>query len=208
MKLVLADDHALVRQCVRVCLEGVANIEVVVEASSGPEALELILKHTPDAAVLDISMPGLSGIEVMRRLQEARSTCRVVTLSMHSERELVAAAFQSGAAGYVVKSAAFDDLVRALDVVASGGIYVSPSISHVIRDRWADPESTPRLAPREREVLRAIADGRHTKVIATELGVSEKTVHAIRLRLMNKLQVNSVAELTKCALRLGLTVLE
>jgi DNA-binding NarL/FixJ family response regulator len=208
MRVLLADDHALVRHCLRMCLEGVPNIEVVAEAADGVEALDRVRALAPDAVLMDISMPGLSGIEVTRKLVAERTSTRVVALSMHNERELVMASFQSGAVGYVVKSAAYDELVRALDVVASGGLYVSPSVAGFVMDQWIRPAPSSPLSRREREVLRAIAEGGHTKAIADDLGVSDKTVHAIRAKLMRKLHVNSVAELTKCAIRLGLSALE
>ena len=209
MRIVLADDHHLVRQCLRICLSTIRHIEVVGEAANGRDAIEQVQKLMPDALVVDISMPELSGIEVAQRISsEFGERCRVVVLSMHGDREFVTEAFRAGVCGYVVKSAAYEELVRALDVVMGGNTYVSPSVANTLVDTLrrapSPPPPAPSLSSRELEVLRAIAEGQHTKAIAAELGLSDKTVHAMRARIMKKLNLQSVAELTRYALRQGL----
>ncbi len=213
MRIVLADDHHLVRQCLRICLSSIPHIEVVGEAADGARAVEQTLALEPDALVVDISMPRLSGIDVTRRVTEVLgSRCRVVALSMHGDREFVGEAFRAGASGYVVKYAAYDELVQALDTVSLGQTYVSPSVAGALVDGFvrdsAQVDRSQNLTARERDVLRLIADGLHTKAIADRLEISDKTVHAIRSRLMRKLGVSSVADLTKYALRHGFAVLD
>ncbi|MCK6544573.1 response regulator transcription factor [Myxococcota bacterium] len=214
MKILLADDHILVRQCLRICLSTNPSLEVVGEAADGPTAVAMALELVPDVLVVDVSMPGFGGIEVARRVTSALGTkCKVLALSMHGDREFVAEMFRAGAAGYVVKSAAYDELVRALEAITQGNTYVSPAVAGALVDGFvrgprAAEGSEARLTPREREVLQLVADGLHTKEVADRLGISDKTVHALRARLMRKLDVQSVADLTKYAIRCGLAALD
>jgi DNA-binding NarL/FixJ family response regulator len=209
MRIVLADDHRIVRQCLRLCLDGLPDVEVAGEASSGPEALELIRACRPDVAVLDITMPGLNGIEVARQVRDGGGGCRVVVLTMHASEHTAREALSAGASAYVVKTGALDELILAIQAVREGGLYVSPDVASVLAQptRLRDPSTnvSAALSDRELQVLRAIAEGGHTKGIAHVLGVSDKAVHSVRARLMRKLGVASVADLTKAAIRLGLT---
>lgn len=211
MRVVLADDHQLVRQCLKLCLSTAETLVVVGEASTGEEALSMARELKPDVVVADITMPGMSGIEVARRVVTEGLPCKVVILSMHSAREFVTEALAAGASAYVVKTAAYNELVLALEAVKSGGMYMSPSVASLVggMHKGGDRESRSRpLSPRERLVLRAIGQGTHTKGIAHELGVSDKAVHAMRARIMRKLEVDSVADLTRTAIRLGLISLD
>ncbi len=213
MRIVLADDHQLVRQCLRMCLSSFPSIEVVGEAADGPSAIEITLELAPDVLVVDISMPKLSGTEVTRRVvAELGGRCRVLALSMHGGREFVEEMFRAGASGYVVKSAAYDELVFALKTVMEGKTYVSPAVAGTLVDALVRPGAgarpEPELTRREREVLQHVANGLNTKEVADLLGISDKTVHALRARLSRKLGLQSVAELTKYAIRRGLAALE
>lgn len=211
MKIVLADDHHLVRQALRMCLGSFPTFEVAGEASDGPSAVAMALELAPDVLVVDISMPGLSGIEVTRRVVEGLSgRCRVLALSMHGNREFVTEMFRAGASGYVVKAAAWDELVLALQTVADGKTYVSPAVAGALLDAFVRPGEAgdPELTPRERDVLRLVSAGLNTKEVADELGISDKTVHALRSRLLKKLNIQSVAELTKYAIRRGFAALD
>ncbi len=210
MRIVLADDHQLVRQCLRMCLTSYPTIEVAGEASDGPSAVAAALELKPDVLVVDISMPLLSGTEVTRQVVKALGTsCRVLALSMHSNREFVTEMFRAGASGYVVKAAAYDELVLALQTVMEGKTYVSPAVAGALVDAFMRPGGAePELTPRERDVLRLVSGGLNTKEVADHLGISDKTVHALRGRLMKKLNLQSVADLTKYAIRTGFAALD
>ncbi len=209
MKIVLADDHQLVRQCLRTCLSSYPNIEVVGEASDGATAVSTTLELKPDVLVVDIQLPVLNGTEVTRQVVAVLgSRCRVLALSMHGTREFVAEMFRAGASGYVVKSAAYDELVAAIEAVTAGKRYVSPAVAGVLVDAVITPSSRanpdePHLTPREREVLTLVAGGLNTKEIAARLVLSDKTVHALRGRLLRKLGMQGVADLTRYAIRRG-----
>lgn len=206
MRIVLADDHQLVRQALVACLSSYPSIEVVGQASDGNAAVAAALELKPDVLVVDINLPQLSGIEVTRQVQAALGQgCRVLALSMHGNREYIAEMFRAGATGYVVKSAAYDELVQALQTVAEGRTFVSPSIAGLLVDglRPGTDGGLPNLTARERDVLRLVAAGNNAKEIGDQLGISDKTVHALRARLLKKVGVQSVAELTKYAIRHG-----
>ncbi len=213
MRIVLADDHALMRHCLKICLSSHPDLTVIGEAADGEQALRMVADLQPDVLVADVSMPRMNGIELTKRVTESHSdACSVLALSMHSEREFVREMFRAGASGYVVKSAAYDELVLALHTIADGGTYVSPAVAAVLVDSFINPDTVASeiagLTERERTILGMVAGGLNTKEIAFRLGLSDKTVHAFRKRLMNKLDVQSVAELTKIAIRCGLTVLQ
>lgn len=205
MRLLLADDHRLVRESLRTLLER-EGYEVVAEANDGREAVSLAGELDPDLAVLDVAMPELNGLEAARRLQQAAPRTRTVLLTMHEEEQYVAEALAAGVKGYVLKSQVAHDLLRALDEVAQGSVYLSPRVSHVLVDaslgrrRIGDDP----LTDREREVLHLIAEGRTTKQVAETLGVSVKTAESHRSRLMKKLDIHEVAGLVRYAIRRGL----
>jgi len=205
IRLLLADDHRLVRESLRALLER-EGYEVVAEAGDGREAVRLARELNPDLAVLDVAMPELNGLEAARQLQRAAPRTRTVLVTMHEEEQYVAEALAAGVKGYVLKSQVAHDLLRALDEVAGGSVYLSPRVSHVLVDislgrrRIGDDP----LTDREREVLHLIAEGRTTRQVAAALGVSVKTAESHRSRLMKKLDIHEVAGLVRYAIRRGL----
>lgn len=212
MKVLLADDHRLFRDGLRPLLHREPGVEVVGEAGDGHEALRLVAQLRPDLVLLDVTMPGLNGLETARALTEAHPGVRVVMLTMHADRRFVVEALRAGAVGYVLKEAGFTELLQAMRTVMTGRIALSPQVADlVIADYAAQarlaPEGATPLSSREREVLQAMAEGLSTKEIAFQLGVSVKTVEAHRKAIMDRLDLHSVAELTKYAIRTGLTTL-
>lgn len=209
MKVILADDHHLVRSGIRALLESIGGVAVVAETGDGREALELIQQHHPDVALLDITMPGLNGLEVAARVRESSPRTRVIVLSMHAGETYVAQALSVGVAGYLLKDSAVSDLQAALEAVGRGGTFLSPAISQQVAashlrggGRSADPLVG--LSPRQREVLQLIAEGRSTKEIAFDLSLSIKTVETHRAQIMERLQIHDVAGLVRFAIRAGL----
>jgi DNA-binding NarL/FixJ family response regulator len=206
--LILADDHPLVREGVRRILEARGDLHVVAEAGDGEEAVQAVLEHRPDVALIDLCMPQLSGSEAIRRIKRAIATPCIV-LSMHEECGFVTQALEAGAQAYVVKAASSDELFEAIDAVRRGRSYLSPSIAHWAVDAIAHSSTRPGsrlsgLTLREREVLRLIAEGLSSKEIAAALFVSAKTVEAHRARLMAKLNVHRASGLVRVALQEGL----
>lgn len=208
VRVLLADDHRLVRAGIRSILEGVAGLEVVGEATDGPEALRLAREHIPDVVLLDIALPGMSGLEAAAHLIQERPELRVVILSMHASEEYVAQALRTGACGYLVKDSTVAELEIAIAAVMRGETYLSPAVSkqvvsaYVRGVRDSDPPDV--LTSRQREVLRLIAEGRSTRDIAQDLGVSVKTVETHRAHLMQRLDIRDVAGLVRYAIRTGL----
>ena len=205
LRILLAEDEQIVRQGVRALLEQ-AGFEVVAEASDGREAIRLAERLHPDVAVLDLAMPNMNGASAARELARVAPSTRTVVLTAHRSDEQVLAALEAGIKGYVLKTEAMADLVRALHEVARGHTYLSPGISEtVVRtclgkgDRPGDP-----LTPREKEVLQLIAEGKTTKEVAQILGVSVKTAEFHRSRLMQKLGIHETASLVRYAIRKGI----
>lgn len=210
MRVLLADDHAIVREGLRVVLSTEDDIEVVAEESDGEKALEAIRRLKPDVAVLDIRMPGLTGIEVARKLNEDGALTSVVLLSMHKEESFVQAAMDAGVGGYVVKEDAARELIDAVRAVGRGDVYLSPRIAGSVVQalRRGPPPKAPHLTPRERDVVRLLAEGLTSKEIAARLDLSPKTVDGHRAAIMDKLAIRSVAGLVKYAIRNHLTGLD
>jgi DNA-binding NarL/FixJ family response regulator len=213
IRIVLADDHRIIRDGLAALLAAEHDFAVVGEAEDGLAVIELVAELSPHVVVMDISMPGLNGVDATRRLRALEPPPRVVILSMHSDRRFVLGALKAGASAYLLKDGGFDELAAVIRAVVAGGIRLSPQITDtVIHDyiRLAAIEDSPSdpLSPREREVLQLLAEGDSTKVIAGRLGVSVKTVESHRKQVMDKLDLHSVAELTKYAIRNGLTGLE
>lgn len=212
--IVLADDHRIFRDGLRPLLTAQADLEVVAEAEDGLQALDLCLSHRPEVAVLDVSMPGLNGIEVARRLQQQAPEVKPLILSMHSDRRFVLEALRAGARGYILKESGIRDLILAVREVQAGRIHLSAAVSEqVIRDYigLADSDESSVfsvLSGREREVLQMLAEGHATKEIAARLNLSVKTVESHRKAVMDKLEIRSIAELTRYAIREGLTPLD
>jgi DNA-binding NarL/FixJ family response regulator len=210
--VVLADDHRLLREGLRSLLSAEADMRVVGEASDGRKAVQLVQAVCPDVAVMDIGMQHLNGIDATRQIHAHSPETRVLALSTHSDKRYVLAMLQAGAAGYVLKSAAGDDLVQALRAVHRGECYLSPAVAGAVVGRCIgnDPVEEDHghdLGPREREVVQLIAEGSTSKEIGCQMHISVKTVESHRRNIMRKLGLHSVAALTKYAVRQGLTAL-
>ncbi|QRO00472.1 response regulator transcription factor [Archangium violaceum] len=215
MRVLLADDHKLVRAGLRALLESLPDVTVLAESGDGQEVLELAGRLRPDVLLLDISLPGLNGIEVARRLARLCPATRVLILSMHTATEYVAQALRAGVAGYLVKDSAVDELKVALDSVHQGRTYLSPAISGAVvagflrtGEGAPAPNELDLLTPRQRETLQLIAEGHGTRGIAARLGVSVKTVETHRAQLMERLGIYDVPALVRLAMRHGLVPTE
>ncbi len=212
IRVLLADDHTLVRAGFRTLLQNLPGVTVVAEAENGREALALIEEHRPDVVLMDVAMPQLNGLEATGRVVEAHPQIKVVILSMHPNEEYVLRALKIGAAGYLLKDAGPTELELAVRSVARGEIYLSPAISRqvvqYVRRVGSEFESLDRLTPRQREVLQLIAEGRTNREIAHLLEVSVKTVESHRTHLMNRLDIHDVAGLVRYAVRTGLIDVE
>ncbi len=206
IRIVLADDHGVVRQGFRRILDAQPDMEIVGEASNGKEALELAAKFTPDVVVMDVAMPELNGIEATRRMSETAPRTRVLALSMHKDSVYVREILRAGARGYLLKDAVDEDLIAAVRAVSRGEGYLSPGVADAVltdyRQHVTDPIDL--LTSREREVLQLIAEGKTNKEIATTLNLSVYTVDAHRGRIMEKLNLHSTGELVRFAIRKGL----
>ena len=206
-KVLLADDHALVRQGLRALIDAMPDAGVIAEASNGHEALAAARRLDPDVALLDIAMPQLNGIETAARLSQECPRTKVVMLSMHTTAQYVTAAIRAGALGYVIKDAAVDDLAQALREASQGRSYVSAAVSGHLVQALQRPSVAPgldQLSSRQREILQMIAEGHSTRGIAELLHISPKTVETHRAELMRRLAIHDVAGLTRYAIREGL----
>lgn len=209
IRVLLADDHALVRLGFRGLLRNLEGIEVVAEAGDGREALEAIRVHRPDVALVDIAMPGLNGLELTARVAAECPETRVIVLSMHESQEYALRAVQAGVAGYLLKSASLAELETAIRAAGRGETYFCPAVSKYITEhlrRGGGPVVTryDSLTPRQREILQLIAEGHSTKVIAKRLGIGIKTAEVHRTQLMERLGVHNVAEVVHFAIRAGI----
>jgi DNA-binding NarL/FixJ family response regulator len=214
IKIFIADDHKILREGLRSLMEKMGGIQVAGEAADGREAVRLATESRPDVVVMDVNMPGLNGIEATRLLLKELPAVKVIGLSMYSDKRFVVGMLRAGASGYLLKAGAFEELAVAVQTVMAGNIYLSPKVTGVVIDGYignlAQEKSAlhAMLTPREREVLQLLAEGRSSKEIASRLHVSEKTVHTHRQNIMEKLDIHSVAELTKYAIREGITSVE
>jgi len=216
IRILLVDDHELMRNGLRTLLERESDLVIVAEAENGKQAIEMVQKHQPDIVVMDITMPDMSGIAATTRITELFADTRVLALSMHPAGNIVEEMFNAGAVGYLTKNCAAGELVTAIRTIKQGEIYLSPEINlrkgHggpvISKEGGNDTRKIELLSSRESEVLQLVAEGKPTKLIASDLCISEKTVGAHRQNIMNKLGLRSVAELTKFAIREGLTPLD
>lgn len=215
IRIIIVDDHKLLREGLTSLLSRQADITVVGQASNGREALQLTERFEPEVVVMDVSMPDLNGIDATRQILSRSRNTKVLGLSMHSDRQFVAEMFRAGACGFLLKDSAFEELASAIrKVVAKDQPFIAPKVTGFSVEEYSATKSTvvtpifPRLTDREREVLQGISEGKGTKEIAAELHLSAKTVETHRQHLMDKLEIYSVAELTKFAIREGLTTLD
>jgi DNA-binding NarL/FixJ family response regulator len=225
INILLVDDHKIVREGLRSLLEAEDDFRVVAEAADGRAAVELAREHSPAVVVMDIAMPQLNGIEATRQIINSLPRAKVIALSMHSDRRFMSEMLRAGASGYLLKDAASEELIQAIRTVVGGNVYLSPQITDVVVDDYlrrlpdggalapahghgAARGAFTALTAREREVLQLMSEGKATKQIAMILHVSIKTVETHRRQLMEKLDLHSVAELTKYAIREGLTTVD
>ena len=214
VQILLADDHKLMREGLSALLTQQSDIRVVAQAGTGREAVQLSDRFSPDVVVMDVSMPDLNGIDATRQIIARHPGTKVIALSMHSDRQFVAEMFRAGASGYLLKDSAFEQLASAIRAVANEKTFIAPAGSgfdvedYSVHQAQEESLVKPRLTDREREVLQLLAEGKGTKEIAADLFLSAKTVETHRQHLMDKLEMYSVAELTKYAIREGLTTLE
>jgi DNA-binding NarL/FixJ family response regulator len=212
-RVLLADDHALVRAGIRSLLEKMPGVEVVAEASTGREALEMVKAKLPNLVLMDIAMAELGGLEALPRITKDFPDVKVVILSAHANEEYVIRALRSGAAGYMLKDAATAELELALRSVTEDKTYLSPSISRTVIASYLERvggQLSPleQLTPRQRETLQLIAEGKNTKEIASKLEISVKTVESHRLQLMERLNIHDIPGLVRYAIRCGLVSAE
>jgi len=213
LKVILSDDHKIVREGLKNLLNKSSDIEIVAESENGRDTVLLAEKLKPDIVIMDVTMPELNGIEATRQIIKNNPNIKVIALTMHSERQFVVEMLKAGAKGYLIKDCAFDELVNAIKTVAGNKVYISPSIAHIVvgsisADEEHQNSSFKLLTDREREILQLLAEGKATKEIAFSLEISIKTVETYRQLIMNKLKIYNIAELTKYAIREGLTSVE
>ena len=205
MRVILADDHQIVRQGLRGLLEKAGHV-VVGEASDGHEALKLARTLSPDVAVLDLSMPLLNGLDAAREIRRIAPEIKTILLTMYTDKEYVLQAMKAGARGYVLKTQAAEDLIRAIREISRGEVYLSPGVAASVVDAYVDKTdvATDPLTPRERQVLQLVAEGKTTKEVARLLNISFKTAESHRSHIMKKLDIHEVAGLVRYAIHQGL----
>jgi len=212
-RVLLVDDHTLMRKGLKALLEKEPSLEICAEAADGMDAVRLARELKPDVVVMDLGLPRLNGVEATRQILEEDPACRVIALSMHQDKRYVTRALRAGACGYLLKDAALEDLVKAIEAVGQGQTFLSPEVAGLVIDELKNqPEGQEQvdslLTGREREVLQLLAEGQSTKDIAKLLHISPKTVETHRRKLMDKLDLHSVADLTRYAIREGLVDFE
>ncbi len=211
MKILIADDHGVMREGLKVLIDSQPGMEVVGQAENGQQVIQLAEQLSPDVILMDIAMPDLNGVEAARFILKANPDIRIIALSVHFDKHFVTEMLKAGASGYVLKSCLFDEVLRAIQTVGAGGHYLSPRITDVVLDDYvqyvteAEKSTEGHLTERERQMVQLLAEGKSTKEIALNLHVSPKTVDSNRRQIMNKLGIFSIAELTKYAIREGLT---
>ena len=214
IKIILADDHKILREGLKALIVKAPGMDVVAEAKDGKTAVRLVDKFSPDVTIMDISMPDLNGIEAANQILAKNPDAKVIALSIHSDKRFVSNMLKAGAKGYLLKGCAFEELVKAIQTVLAGLIYLSPAIDQVVVSDYIQRITKPQvsisseLTSREREIVQLIAEGRSTKNIAGHLHLSVKTIETHRHQAMDKLEIKSVAGLTKYAIREGLTSID
>lgn len=206
IQLVVADDHQLMREGLCALLRAESGMEVVGEAAHGREVVSLVARKRPDVVLMDVTMPTLNGVEATRQVIQLKTAARVIAVSMHNNPAFVQEILRAGASGYVLKDTAFEELTHAVHLVNAGQMYLSPVVMQHVEK--TDDSGRSALSAREREVLQLMAEGGSTKGIAQQLHIGVKTVETHRRHVMKKLKIFSVAELTKYAVRTGLSSLE
>ena len=211
IKIVIADDHKIIRDGICSLLEKHPYMEVVAEVDNGREAVEVTRQLAPDVVIMDISMPGLNGIEATRKITEYNPDIKVIGLSMHADVEYVSGLLKAGASGYILKECAFGEIVQAINAVVRNKYYICPEVAYVVieglkgKHVTQERDDTSLLTEREREILQLIAEGNSSKEIAANLNLSIKTVASHRQNIMDKLNCHDVVKLTKYAIRKGIT---
>jgi len=211
IRIILADDHVILRHGLSKSLQMENNIEIIAQANNGHSTVQLAQELSPDVIIMDIGMPDLNGIEATRQIIKNSPKIKVIALSMHSAKKFIVEMFKAGASGYLLKDCEFDELVNAIRTVVSGKSYISPSISNILVETCVtdDPKEKysafSTLTKREREVLQLLTEGKTTKQTAKRLHISPKTIEVHRLNIMNKLNIDNIAQLTKYAIQEGLT---
>ncbi len=212
-RILLADDHTLLREGLRSLIEEQPDMTVIAEAEDGRSTVQLAMQLTPDIVVMDISMPGMNGMEATRQITAKDPGIKILALSMHTDRRFIVEMLSAGASGYLLKDCAFEELISAIHALADQRTYLSPKISDVVvkdyscRSSKSTLSALSMLSPRECEVLRLLAEGKSTREIASALHVGVKTIETYRQQIMEKLDIHTIAELTKFAVREGLTSL-
>jgi DNA-binding NarL/FixJ family response regulator len=212
-RIVLADDHRILREGIRALLEKEPDMEVVGEAENGKTAVRLTQELSPDVVIMDIAMPDLDGIVAAGQITTVDPDVKVLALSMHSKTQFVKKMLRAGASGYLLKECASEELTHAIKTVVAGQVYLSPEINKALVDSFlahppaSDPKGLSTLSDREIEVTKLLVEGHSTKDAAAALGVSPKTIETHRRHIYKKLSINNMADLTKCAIRAGLTSL-
>ena len=211
IRIILADDHAILRHGLNRLIQQQEDMEVIAQAGDGHSIVDLTRELSPDIVVMDIGMPDLNGIDATMQITRDFPQVKIIGLSMHSGKKFISEMLKAGASGYLLKDCAFEELITAIKTVMEGKTYLSPSIADVIVENYVRPSNHEEssafstLSQREREVLQLLAEGKTTKQIGMILHISSKTVEGHRLRIMSKLNIDSVANLTKYAIREGLT---
>jgi DNA-binding NarL/FixJ family response regulator len=213
IRILLADDHKIVRTSLGKLLEKEIGFQIIGEADNGRETVDLAKKLLPDVIIMDIGMPELNGIEATKQIIRISNKIKIIALSMHSDRMFITGMFKAGASGYLLKDCAFDELIDAINSVINKKIYISKEVTGIVINELLealskdDVTETTNLSDREKEVLQLLAEGKSTKEIANGLNLSIKTIESHRKNIMTKLNIYTIPELTKFAVRMGLTSL-
>ena len=214
IRIIVADDHRIVRNGLRTLLNAEPDIDVIAEAENGRKTIQLARELSPDVVLMDITMPDLNGFEATRQILAEIPQVKIVALSMHHHEQFVSGMFMAGASGYLLKDCSVEELTAAIRAATKGEVYLSPGVASVVIKNYvrhlkkSDKAIPPILTPRESEILQLVSEGKTSKKIASIMHISTKTVDTHRRHIMDKLAVSSIAELTKYAIRSGLTSLD